>query len=67
MDITSEMAASLSAASTGDPVSVSVLRKTLDIEQQNAAQLLEALPPEPRPSAGSSGVEQLGQNIDVTA
>ena len=36
--------ASLASAKTGDAVAVSVLKKTLDIQQQTALQLLQALP-----------------------
>lgn len=58
---------SMAAASQNDAVSIAVLRKALDVQQQSAAQLIDALPQQPRPSAGSGSLEQLGRNIDVTA
>ncbi len=56
-----------SAISQGDVVAMAALRKSLDMQQQNAAQLIEAVPPAPAPSAGSSEIERLGQNFDQTA
>ncbi|MBI2308253.1 MAG: YjfB family protein [Rhodocyclales bacterium] len=37
-------ASALSASQTGDAVSTLVLKKALDLQAQNAAQLIEALP-----------------------
>lgn len=46
MDIgaVSSASSALASSKTGDAVGISVLKKALDIETQNAAQLLEALP-----------------------
>ncbi|MDA0189116.1 MAG: YjfB family protein [Proteobacteria bacterium] len=46
----------------GDAVAVTVLRKALDIQAQNARQLLEALP---QPAA--SNPPNLGNRVDVFA
>lgn len=63
MDISSvgSLSTALSQAQTGDAVNTLVLRKALDIEQQNAQQLLEALPQMP------SNPPNLGNSIDVKA
>ena len=46
MDISSvgSIPASISQASTGDAVAISVLKKSLDIQAQSAMQLIQALP-----------------------
>lgn len=63
MDISSvgSLSTALSQAQTSDAVNTLVLRKALDIEQQNAQQLLEALPQMP------SNPPNLGNSIDVKA
>jgi hypothetical protein len=38
------VSSSISQASTGDAVAITVLKKSLDIQAQNALQLLQALP-----------------------
>ncbi|WP_222846797.1 YjfB family protein [Chitinolyticbacter meiyuanensis] len=57
----------VNAASSSQPseyvVTNTVLRKALDIQQQNALSLLEALP---QPAAYNNPAN-LGQNIDVKA
>ena len=46
MDISStgSVSATLAQASTGDAVATSVMKKALDIQAQNAMQLIQALP-----------------------
>ncbi len=64
MDI-ANVAASVSAAQqtrTGDAVALSVLRKSLDIQAQNAQQLIAALP-EPAPSSPP----HLGNSVNTFA
>ncbi len=64
MDI-ANVAASVSAAQqtrTGDAVALSVLRKSLDIQAQNAQQLIAALP-EPAPS----NPPHLGNSVNTFA
>ena len=64
MDIAS-VAASVSAAQqarTGDAVTLAVLRKTLDLQAQNAQQLIAALP-EPAPAAASNP-PHLGNSVN---
>ena len=59
----SSLVSSLSAADPGsDPVSLLMLRKTLDMQAQGAAQLLQSMP-----AVGSVGSNppHLGQNIDI--
>lgn len=57
----SALGSALSQMRVGDAVGVSVLKKALDIEKQNAAMLLEALP------SPASNPPNLGQTIDVRA
>ena len=67
MDIAS-VAASVSAAQqarTGDAVTLAVLRKTLDLQAQNAQQLIAALP-EPAPAAASNP-PHLGNSVNTVA
>jgi hypothetical protein len=63
MDVSSvgSLSTALSQAQTGDAVSTLVLRKALDIQAQNAMQLLQALPQLP------SNPPNLGNSIDVKA
>lgn len=56
------MSAGLMQSQTGDAVAVTVLRKALDIQAQNARQLLEALP---QPVA--SNPPNLGNRVDIFA
>ena len=58
--------ASLASARTGDAVAVSVLRKTLDIQEQAALQLLQALPATSG-SAATQPVGAAGNTINVFA
>ena len=58
--------ASLASAKTGDAVAVSVLKKTLDIQQQTALQLLQALPAASG-SAATQPVGAVGNNVNVFA
>lgn len=50
---------SISASAANDAVGISMLRKSMDTEKQQAAQILEALPPV------APGPSHLGQNIDI--
>jgi hypothetical protein len=58
--------ASLASAGTGDAIAVSVLKKTLDIQEQTALQLLQALPA-PAGSAAAQPVGAVGNNVNVFA
>ena len=49
---------------TDRPIAIAVLKKSLDIEQQAAVQLINAIP-QTGPSVDPTA--RLGQNIDVTA
>ncbi|HMU99995.1 MAG TPA: YjfB family protein [Rhodocyclaceae bacterium] len=53
----------LSAARTGDAVALLTLKKTLDLEEQSAQRLIEALPQ----PVGSSNPAHLGNAVDITA
>ena len=57
MDVSSIAAAASanSAAQLQQEVSVSVLKMAMDIQEQSALQLLEALPPVPAASGGTAG------------
>jgi hypothetical protein len=50
------IAASQNASNTPDAVSNEILKKTLDIQQQSAAQLIESVP---NPDS------KLGHNVDI--
>ncbi len=63
MDINTVSAAATAAGQTDTTVGIAVLRKVLDIETQNALQLLEALPA-PVPY---NNPPNLGQNVDTRA
>ena len=56
--------ASLSSASTGDAVALSVLKKALDIQAQGAMQLINALPQTP---ASTAPVGALGHKVNTFA
>ena len=64
MDITSiaSTATALSQARTGDAIAIAVLRKSLDIQEQSAAQLIQALP---QPT--TNGPSNLGNSINTFA
>lgn len=54
----SAIAAAVSSAALSEvqqQVSVSVLKKAMDIQEQSALQLLEALPPPPAAPVGTAG------------
>lgn len=61
MDISSvgSLSSALTAAQTGDAVGMLVLKKAMDIQEQSAMQLLQALPQVP------SNPVHLGSSIDV--
>ena len=63
MDIASvsSLTTALSQAKTGDAVGTLVLKKAMDIQAQNALQLLQALP------QVASNPPNLGNSIDVKA
>jgi len=63
MDISSlgSLTSVLSQVQTGDVVGTLMLKKAMDIEEQSALQLLQALPPVP------SNPPNLGNSIDITA
>lgn len=50
----------------GDAVGMAVLKKAMDIQAQNAAALIAALPQPPQQSAANLP-PNLGQNINTTA
>ena len=63
MDVTSigSLSTALSQAEVADAVGIRVLKKAMDIQEQSALQLLQALPQPP------SNPPNLSQNIDVKA
>jgi hypothetical protein len=63
MDVSSvgSLSSALSPAQVGEAVNTFVLKKTMDIEAQSAAQLLETLP------AVASNPPNLGNSVDVKA
>lgn len=63
MDISSvgSLSTALTQAQTGDAVGTLVLKKAMDIQEQSAMQLLQALPQPP------SNPVHLGNSIDVKA
>lgn len=63
MDIASvgSLSSAMTQAQTGDAVNTLVLKKALDIQAQNAAQLLQALPQVP------SNPPHLGNSVDLRA
>ena len=63
MDISSlgSLTSALSQVQTGDAVATLVLKKAMDIEEQSALQLLQALPPVP------GNPPNLGNSIDIKA
>lgn len=61
MDVSTVASNALSQARTGDAVNTLVLKKALDIQAQNAAQLLQSLP------QAANNPPNLGNSIDVRA
>lgn len=64
MDLTNSIAATSianSAQRVGDSVTIATLNKALDIQVDNAAAMLSALPQPPQPEGS------LGHNLDVRA
>lgn len=63
MDVSSvgTLSSALSQAQTGDAVSTLVLKKAMDIQAQNAMQLLQAVPQMP------NNPPNLGNSIDIKA
>lgn len=59
----SSAASALSASQTGDAVSTLVLKKALNLQAQNAAQLIEALPQPQR----YNNPPNLGGGVDIFA
>jgi hypothetical protein len=61
MDVSSVggLSSALSQVQTGDAVGTAVLKKAMDLQAQNAMQLLEALPQVP------SNPPHLGNSVDV--
>ena len=64
MDVSSIASAStaISQAKTGDAVAIAVLRKSLDIQEQGALQLIQALP---QPATNSP--PNLGNSVNTFA
>ena len=60
---TGGVSTALAQASTGDAVATLVLKKTLELQAQNAAQLIAALPS----PASSNNPPHLGNSVDTTA
>lgn len=56
----------LSGQAVGDAVDNQVLKKVLEIEKQNAAALLNAVPQPAKPSSANLP-PHLGQNVNITA
>lgn len=63
MDVSSvgSLSTALSQSMTGDAVSTLVLKKAMNIQEQNAMQLLQAVPQMP------SNPPHLGNSVDVKA
>ena len=57
-------AASVAHVQTADGVSVAMLRKVLDMQQANAAQLIASLPAAPQPPEQDA---TLGRSVDTYA
>ena len=62
MEITGSVMNALSGQAAGDAVGVTVLKKALDIEAQNAMTLINALPPQ-----AQNLPSHLGQNVNTKA
>ena len=63
MDVSSvgSLSTALSQSQTGDTVSTIVLKKAINIQEQNAMQLLQAIPQPP------SNPPHLGNSVDIKA
>lgn len=61
MDVSSvgSLSTALQQAKTGDAVGIAVMRKALELQEQTATQLLEALP------QATNNPAHLGQSVDV--
>lgn len=61
MDVSSvgSLSTALQQAKTGDAVGIAVMRKALELQEQTATQLLEALP------QTTNNPAHLGQSVDV--
>ena len=64
MEITGSVMNALSGQAAGDAVGVTVLKKALDIEAQNAMTLINALP---QPPQAQNLPSHLGQNVNTKA
>lgn len=66
MDVSqiSSAASMLQSQQTGDAVGMSVLKKAIQSQSENAAQLIDSLP---RPQKTTDPNATLGRNIDVMA
>lgn len=62
---TSTALASAAGQSTGDATGIAVLKKAMQIEAQNAQQLIDAIPKVEKTAANLP--PNLGQNINTTA
>ncbi len=64
MDVSSIASAStaISQAKTGDAIAIAVLRKSLDIQEQSAMQLIQALP-----QVASNNPPNLGNSVNTFA
>lgn len=67
MDVNMNVSGALASATgqTGDAVALSVLRKSMEVEAENARALIEAIP---SPAQNSTNLPaHLGQNVNTTA
>ena len=66
MNISGADLSSVSGQTAGNAAGLSVLKKTMDVQAQSAAALIDALP---QPAGRSSGnlPAHLGQNVNTTA
>jgi hypothetical protein len=62
---TSTALASVAGQSTGDAVGISVLKKAMQLEAQNAQQLIAAIPKAEKTATNLP--PNLGQNVNTTA
>ncbi len=61
------VATSMSEARTQTAVGVTVLRKSMDIDQETAAALIGMVSTPPTSAAGTYPIANIGQNINITA
>ncbi len=64
MDISNSVTNALSGQAAGDAVGVTVLKKALDMQAQNAMALINALP---QPPQAQNLPSHLGQNVNTKA